>query len=112
MSQLKKKIRENFRNDVFKRDGYKCRICGATENLDAHHITDRHEFKFGGYVKENGISLCPVHHQQAELWHSSGGKEFHAGMTPTDLYKKIFSTFEKAVFADGVLGRRIGDKNG
>jgi len=61
----KKEIRKKFRDSVFKRDGYKCAVCGfksSLENcekeLDAHHITSREKLPNGGYVKENGISLC------------------------------------------------------
>lgn len=40
---MKEKLlsRENFRNSVFERDGYKCLFCDCTENLDAHHIIER-----------------------------------------------------------------------
>ena len=51
----KQKVREDFRNSVFERDGHKCKICGSNDKLDAHHITDRNEMPNGGYVKENGI---------------------------------------------------------
>ena len=67
MSQDKKKARSEFRQNVFQRDRYCCRSCGyqsceekAVEELDAHHIIDRHEMPNGGYVKENGISLCKI----------------------------------------------------
>ena len=62
----KKLIRQKFRDEVFGRDGYKCVFCGKTNNLDAHHITNRNEMPNGGYVKENGITLCPVHHSIEE----------------------------------------------
>jgi 5-methylcytosine-specific restriction endonuclease McrA len=60
MSQRKKQIRELFRNSVFRRDGCQCRVCGNGDGyvLDAHHIIDRNELPNGGYVVENGISLC------------------------------------------------------
>jgi 5-methylcytosine-specific restriction endonuclease McrA len=99
MSTKKKQVRENFRDAVFKRDGYKCKFCERTENLDAHHITDRNEMPNGGYVKENGITLCEKHHADAEEWHSSGGKNCPEGFLPADLYKKIFSSHENAVKA-------------
>lgn len=36
----KKSIRENFRNEVFNRDKFKCVFCDISTNLDAPHITD------------------------------------------------------------------------
>src|ERR1700761_4369016 len=96
----KKKIRENFRNEVFKRDGYKCKICGRHGvKLDAHHITDRNDMPCGGYVKENGITLCDLDkigcHLKAEQYHS--GKKPPEGFMPDDLYKMIKSSYEVAV---------------
>lgn len=54
-------IRDKFRNDVFQRDGYKCRVCGRNDvKLDAHHIINRNNprVKDGGYTLSNGVSLC------------------------------------------------------
>ena len=107
MSSKKRQIREDFRVAVFKRDGHKCRFCNITTDLDAHHITDRNEMPNGGYVKENGITLCPLHHEMAEVWHSSGGKMIQIGFTPDDLYKKIYSTHAKAVDASEKLSRKL-----
>ncbi len=67
MSIKKKQIRANFRNAVFSRDQYKCRVCGSNNKLDAHHITSRNNMPNGGYIVSNGITLCDVHHTQAEL---------------------------------------------
>jgi len=98
MSKEKKKIRENFRNEVFKRDGFKCRMCGNPKaKLDAHHITNPKEIINGGYVKENGITLCDTDtgcHMKAEQFHL--GNEVEEGYTPEDLYKKINSSYELA----------------
>ncbi len=83
MLSRKKQIRENFRNAVFKRDGNKCRGCGKTDTpLDAHHITDRRDMPNGGYVAENGITLCGTCHTLAEYWHVSGQVYFEIGFTP------------------------------
>jgi 5-methylcytosine-specific restriction endonuclease McrA len=92
----KKKIRDAFRNAVWKRDGYKCVMCGK-KAVDAHHITDRNDMPWGGYVLENGISLCAECHLLAEQWHVSGNKEAPEGWHPDDLYKKIGSSKELAV---------------
>ena len=94
----KKEIREDFRKSVFKRDGNKCRVCGnAKAKLDAHHITDRHEMPEGGYVLENGITLCDTDkgcHFKAEQYHMC--KEVEKGYMPDDLYKLINSSYELA----------------
>ena len=100
----KQQIRENFRNAVFERDGHKCRMCGrSSEKLDAHHIQDRTEMPNGGYVKENGITLCPECHMDAERFHISAGREWVHTMHPDDLYRKIESSHEVAIKASEKL---------
>ena len=87
----KHQVRDNFRNDVFKRDGFKCRVCGRSDvKLDAHHITNRNLLPNGGYVKENGISLCDTEdgcHIQAEI----------GLLEEKELYKLINSNYELVV---------------
>jgi 5-methylcytosine-specific restriction endonuclease McrA len=100
MSSEKKLIRERFRSAVFDRDGNKCRVCGwslqtAELHLDAHHITDRTLMPNGGYVKSNGISLCPSCHEKAEVFHSTGTAL--QGWAPDDLYRLVGSSYDKAV---------------
>jgi len=58
--------RDDFRESVFKRDGFKCLFCDCTENLDAHHIIERRLFTDGGYYIDNGATLCQKHHLMAE----------------------------------------------
>lgn len=99
----KKSIRENFRDAVFKRDNYKCVFCDITVNLDAHHITDRHLIFNGGYVKENGITLCANHHDLVEDWNRYGevtDEMYH----PNNLYKIINSRRKDAFLASVKLG--------
>ncbi len=97
MSNKKKSVRKDFRDTVFKRDGGKCKTCGykpsgvIEEELDAHHITDRHEMPHGGYVPKNGISLCKVKkncHLKAE--------QREVGFEPEALYEMISSSYEEA----------------
>lgn len=104
MSSEKKLIRQRFRDACYKRDKYSCAKCGfksspekAEEELDAHHITDRTEMPNGGYVKENGISLCAPCHIKAEVFHSTGTAEPEYSVD--DLYKIVGSSYEKAVEA-------------
>lgn len=90
----KKDVRRKFREFVFARDKHKCAIpnCTVMKSLDTHHITNRNDMPNGGYVKENGISLCPVHHFHAEDYLS-----YNIGtMTPDYLYSLIESSYVKA----------------
>jgi hypothetical protein len=58
--------RDAFREAVFVRDNNRCVICGCSENLAAHHIIERKMFPDGGYVPDNGATLCERHHLEAE----------------------------------------------
>ncbi len=61
--------RDEFREGVFKRDGYKCVIC-KSDAKDAHHIIERRLWTLpeeqGGYFLDNGASLCEKCHILAE----------------------------------------------
>lgn len=98
--QLHKAWRKEFNNVCLDRDKHKCVFCDETENLDVHHITDRHDMPNGGYVLSNGITLCTHHHILAEEFHRTGEavEDYH----PDDLYKKINSSFELA-YADSYM---------
>lgn len=120
----KKDVRKKFRDGVFKRDNYTCQVCGYVpfkidpESIfDAHHITDRSYMPNGGYVKENGITLCKeakpnlkalmdgnyedYHiiscHMRCEKYHMSNGEDWEDGLHPNDLYEKIDSSLELAI---------------
>ena len=58
--------RDEFREAVFARDGYRCVVCGFGGKLDAHHIIERRLWADGGYYLSNGASLCGIHHIAAE----------------------------------------------
>lgn len=106
--KIKQQIREKFRKDVFERDGYKCVMCGRSDvKLDAHHITNRKQIPNGGYVKENGITLCDCYngcHFKAEQFNcnytedwiiKTKGKELEP-FRSANLYKLIGSSYEIA----------------
>jgi hypothetical protein len=116
MASKKQQVRAAFRDAVFKRDGYKCVVCGLTAPktdpesvLDAHHINNRNTFPNGGYVKENGVSLCKHDkpngekscHLKAEECLEYGAE--HPNCKPEELYAKIGSNREKADAADARL---------
>lgn len=59
--------REEFRNRVFRRDGFECLVPWCDEDAkDAHHIIERAEWDNGGYFPDNGASVCHKHHKAAE----------------------------------------------
>lgn len=68
---MKNQNRETFREAVFERDNYLCVVpsCGK-EATDAHHLIERRLWikgkEKGGYIADNGVSLCSFHHQLAE----------------------------------------------
>lgn len=57
--------RDEFRSAVFSRDGGRCVMCGEP-GVDAHHIVERRLFSDGGYYLDNGATLCPGCHLEAE----------------------------------------------
>lgn len=67
-STFNTKIRD-FRNMVFKRDDYTCRICKNKSSkkhkvlLNAHHLNGFHWFVEGRYDFNNGITLCEQCHK-------------------------------------------------
>ena len=119
MSKTKKQIRGAFRTAVLSRDGYQCACCGVPGKcrqtgyfegpdverveLDAHHITDRNEMPNGGYVAENGISLCPDCHVKAEMFHQTEGAFGEDVYLPTYLYEIIGSSYDVAIVASEKL---------
>lgn len=50
---------------VLKRDGWKCQNCGASEDLQVHHICRRSAQ--GPDIKENLITLCAACHKRLHL---------------------------------------------
>mgnify|MGYP000218151177 CR=1 FL=1 len=114
--QHKKAIRAAFRGAVFARDRHTCQVCGrrwtaqdadpSLKRINAHHITDRNLMPGGGYVLENGITVCDVAafddpgescHMRVEAWHISGGTQVEPGLHPDKLYERIGSSQALAI---------------
>lgn len=127
MGKKRRKQTQRFRDAVFKRDKYTCVGCGfvsspeqADHELAAHHITPRQEMPNGGYVQENGVTLCDPSKAGKPLAHGCLYKaemvlqifsvtgdyqkkrtehEPFAKFTPSALYEAIGSSHEAAVRA-------------
>lgn len=112
----KQDIRAQFRDTVFRRDKYTCRVCGkvwlpsdadpALGRVNAHHIMDRSHWPNGGYVMENGITVCDGDtescHMKLEQFHITGTAL--PNLHPDDLYRLIDSSLDAAILADDELG--------
>ncbi|CAB4196860.1 HNHc domain containing protein [uncultured Caudovirales phage] len=108
MSEKKQLIRQQFRDACFKRDKFCCAKCGfksSKENvekeLDAHHIQSRKDMPSGGYVPENGISLCSECHLKAEEFYTTGLAI--TGYSINELFNTIGSSLEVAINASKKL---------
>jgi len=47
-----------FAKQVFKRDNYKCIICGSNKKLNAHHLNAWHWYPQGRFDPNNAVTLC------------------------------------------------------
>lgn len=55
---------KKWKKAVLKRDSNKCRICGQTKNLVAHHIVPFSEDTSLRYSVDNGMTLCQNCHRE------------------------------------------------
>lgn len=88
---------------VFKRDGYKCKMCGYKaikfRHIQAHHIKRWADYPMLRYQVSNGITLCDQCHKK--VWNKE--KEFEAlflskigyGSSSVDLLAKMYENREK-----------------
>ena len=79
--------RNKWRNKVYKRDNYTCKICGDNTggNLNAHHINSRNLYPEQRFSVDNGITLCETCHKKFHKKYGYGNntkkqfKDFIAG---------------------------------
>ena len=53
---------KEWRKAVYKRDGYKCQMCGTNINLHAHHKKEFAQFPGLRYEVSNGLTVCQICH--------------------------------------------------
>lgn len=103
---MKLLTRDQFREGVFARDGYKCVFCDQPA-VDAHHILERRLWPDGGYYLENGASVCEEHHLACERTLISVEEVRHAAgitkiITPPHLYDdQCFDKWGNTILEDG-----------
>jgi len=54
---------ESLRQQILRRDSWRCQSCGAMSNLEVHHREFRSQS--GGDAEENLITLCAACHARA-----------------------------------------------
>lgn len=60
------------------RDNHQCVICGKSAHLNAHHILSKAKFSAYALELDNGIAICPMHHQFGKFSAESNGVWFAA----------------------------------
>ena len=73
---------QKWRNAVFKRDKYMCKLCGCNGYMEAHHIKSFTYFPELRFDIDNGLTLCKKCHR---LIH----KTFGAKIDNNDYIKEI-----------------------
>jgi 5-methylcytosine-specific restriction endonuclease McrA len=58
--RLKPELYEKLRNQVLRRDGWRCQSCGTMSNLEVHH--KRFRSQSGDDSEQNLITLCTACH--------------------------------------------------
>lgn len=63
LSRIKKALYADWSLRVRSRDGFKCLLCGSTENITAHHwYCSDHHAHAARYSMDNGATLCYACH--------------------------------------------------
>ena len=57
---------ENLRQEILRRDGWRCQLCGSMSNLEVHHREFRSHS--GPDSRENLVTLCVVCHAAAHRY--------------------------------------------
>ena len=65
--RLAPELYENLRQQVLRRDGWRCQSCGALSNLEVHHREFRSQS--GDDAEQNLIALCTACHSSVHRGH-------------------------------------------
>lgn len=80
ISKLQRKSDQywTWRRKVFQRDGFQCRECKASTQLEAHHITEWIDNPKARFDVKNGITLCVNCHTKLHPWRIKKYKKYRA----------------------------------
>lgn len=74
-----------WKRRIFARDGGTCKYCGATKNLNAHHILPYKEYPELAYDIDNGITLCYECHKTEHSIGYAARRVFKAMVSGKDI---------------------------
>jgi hypothetical protein len=100
---------EKFRKIVLKRDGGKCRICGSTEKIHAHHIISVAECRAVAFLPMNGVTLCIDCHKKTD---SFGAKAFKKRKISSENVNALLWTIPHSFQAYSTAGNYQWTKEG
>jgi len=114
--------RDAFNRVCLERAHYKCEKCGLKpkydDELSVHHIISRKSLEItnGGYIKENGITLCDICYARAEAYHivdrakatnTWTNAKLDPSYSPEKLFELIGSSKELAISASKKLNKLV-----
>lgn len=85
------------------RDHWKCRVCGSTERLCAHHIQPKRKASALVFDVDNGITLCYKHHRLAHHGNFGNRREVRCAI----LSNRDWFTADAMAEVDAVIQRAI-----
>lgn len=66
---------EIWREEIYKRDNRKCRVCGSTDGVQAHHILSVRSHRCFAFLVMNGVCLCRKCHKDTDNFGAKALKE-------------------------------------
>jgi len=87
---------KSISDKIKKRDGYRCRLCNGTEDLQAHHRTYQHKGDEENHLGDL-TTLCGDCHNAFHEWRKNGGKiaRMQAMVTLTESRVNLLQTRSK-----------------
>ena len=64
--RLSQESYRELHQQILRRDGWRCQLCGSMQNLEVHHL--RFRSRCGDDSEENLITLCAECHVRVHRW--------------------------------------------
>lgn len=96
---------QKWRQEVKARDGYRCRMCGSRNRLEAHHVFGRGN-QGTRHDLDNGVTLCEPHHRYAH-----GFKPQFLTWAERELGTERFRALRAKSLGHKIVPRRLPDED-